>query len=254
MIWCTMHRVKVFQRTQEDCRRHYRDPIRLSIGHQVFYPDASQLKMPPCPRLSTDIQVVKGDSFEIAERMKTTLGVTPCVLNMASDRHPGGGVRKGASAQEEELCRRSTLYPVLEALKRHYSWPTHFTCVYTPGVVVFSDTAYAYLKTPFLTNVISAAALRRPAWTKDEAFKDADERLTLAKVSSFLQACVKHGQRHLVLGAWGCGAFGNPPKGMARVFKSLLTGAFAGYFETVWFAIKDNRASNNFAVFSSVFA
>lgn len=71
------------------------------------------------------------------------------VHNFASWRNPGGGVAKGSSAQEESLCRISTLYPCLtdcSAMKEFY-FP-HRTadsrfynddCIYTPGIVVFKS-------------------------------------------------------------------------------------------------------------------
>ncbi len=43
------------------------------------------------------------------ERVKNIL-----VLNFANPVHPGGGVRRGARAQEEDLCRKSSLLYSLE--------------------------------------------------------------------------------------------------------------------------------------------
>ena len=37
------------------------------------------------------------------------------VLNLANPVHPGGGVRKGSKAQEEDLCRKSSLLVSLES-------------------------------------------------------------------------------------------------------------------------------------------
>ena len=45
------------------------------------------------------------------------------VLNFASATNPGGGVKRGSSAQEEGLCRQSTLYPAIsqeKCMKRFY--------------------------------------------------------------------------------------------------------------------------------------
>ncbi|MDD7282915.1 MAG: TIGR02452 family protein, partial [Clostridium sp.] len=80
-------------------------------------------------------------------------GKKVCVLNFASATNPGGGVTKGSSAQEEAICRCSTLYANLKEQKAWDSFygphrrqrdPLHNDdCIYTPGVMVFkSDTEY----------------------------------------------------------------------------------------------------------------
>jgi len=56
----------------------------------------------------------------------------------------------------------------------------------------------------------------------------------------------------LVLGAFGCGAFGNPPGLVAEVFCNVLQSSeFAGCFDTIVFAIP-NKESDNFREFQSV--
>ena len=45
--------------------------------------------------------------------------------------------------------------------------------------------------------------------------------------------------RWTLLGAWGCGAFGNNPKTTALDFKYSLQNQFKGAFETVKFAVYD---------------
>ncbi|KAK3307707.1 uncharacterized protein B0T15DRAFT_493173 [Chaetomium strumarium] len=62
------------------------------------------------------------------------------VLNMASDRNPGGGWLNGASAQEEALCFRSTL---AASLHRAYYPLRRREGLYTPDVVVFRRSAAA---------------------------------------------------------------------------------------------------------------
>ena len=78
------------------------------------------------------------------------------VLNFASATNPGGGVVNGSSAQEECLCRCSTLYFNLTEEKMHKGFylshikqqnPLHNDdIIYTPEVVIFkTDTSYPKL-------------------------------------------------------------------------------------------------------------
>ena len=101
-----------------------------------------------------------------AGKMKT------CVLNFASATNPGGGVVNGSSAQEEALCRCSTLYFNLNvremwngfyAPHRAAHDPLHNDdIIYTPGVVVFkSDTTFPKTMPEtdwYEVNVITCAA------------------------------------------------------------------------------------------------
>ena len=73
-----------------------------------------------------------------------------------------------------------------------------------------------------------------------------------AKVASVLGTAAAFGHKSLVLGAWGCGAFGNPPEVVSRAFATQLRSpAFDGAFERVIFAIPDDELRQ---AFDSAFA
>ena len=80
---------------------------------EIFYED----DYPPFTRLpdrDMAVTVTKDRSFQAAVRLsREKPDKKIAVMNFANAFHPGGGVTKGASAQEESLCRTSTLYPLL---------------------------------------------------------------------------------------------------------------------------------------------
>lgn len=48
-----------------------------------------------------------------------------------------------------------------------------------------------------------------------------------------------HNHNAIVLGAWGCGAFGNDPRAIAPLFHRALTENFSGAYRDVVFAVVD---------------
>lgn len=95
------------------------------------------------------IIVSKKRSYEAAAGYN---GQKVCVHNFASATNPGGGVTRGSSAQEECLCRCSSLYCCLNIPEmwdgfytphRNMHSPIHNDdIIYTPGVTVFkTDTS-----------------------------------------------------------------------------------------------------------------
>ncbi len=91
---------------------------------------------------------VSGDrSFQAAMRLAAANpDAKIAVMNFANAFHAGGGVTKGSSAQEECLCRTSTLYPLIyrntlrnSFYKHHHDLNTpkaSDSLIYTEGVVI----------------------------------------------------------------------------------------------------------------------
>jgi uncharacterized protein (TIGR02452 family) len=171
------------------------------------------------------------------------------VLNLASERSAGGGWYKGALAQEEALCYRSSLY--LSLHKSYYPLAS-LTAIYSPSVIIIRDAmarGHALLASTKVvdlpvTSVISVAALRKPELTDDQKqFKNEGQRAeTKRKIRLTLRVAAGNGHTKLVLGALGCGVFGNPPKEVAECFLEVLREKEfqGGWWEEVVFAIMDN--------------
>merc|ERR1712039_430810 len=72
------------------------------------------------------------------------------------------------------------------------------------------------------------------------------------KVRTILHVAACNGHDTLVLGAFGCGYFRNPPAVVAETFRKLLSSEFAAAFSLVVFAIPD-RHGRNLTEFTSRF-
>ena len=185
---------------------------------------------PPLP-----VRLVQSDTLDAARELHCQHPKARiAVLNMASPLQPGGGVLRGAKAQEESLCMRSTLYPSLRP-----EWYRHprDAVIYTPDVLVFRSAEMKMLeaKDRFYVDVISCAAPRHPEVSggKDGStsvcYADAeDEEMMSLKVKFIMRAAAKMGVTHLVLGALGCGAYRNPIGQVANIMRKCLVGKGSG--------------------------
>ena len=210
-------------------------------------------------------------------------GYNPALLNMASLYHPGGGVLQGSSAQEEDLCRRSTLAISLYqfslpggrygdladmvGVKRRaerYPMDNTYGGIYSPGITFFRgtrDEGYVLLDNPFRAAVISVASLNynpkhgHNSLDANGNIPEADKPVLKEKIRTILRIGILKGHDSLVLGALGCGAFCTPPAQMARLFHQVLDEEeFRGRFSNIVFAIIDSPSSNNFKPFLKEFS
>ena len=171
-------------------------------------------------------------------------------LNFASATSPGGGFLNGARAQEEYLCRSSGLYVTLKdspmyayhRAKGHKLYSD--AMIYSPEVPVFRDDEHRLLATPYKASFITSAACLTKHLAEPELSLVPEIMFNrMLKVLSVAQA---HGHDSLVLGAWGCGAFGNDGNLIALFFDQALNQTFKGAFKEVTFAIVDTSPDLQF--------
>ena len=182
---------------------------------------------------------------ELLEAGHTDVGL----LNMASEKRPGGGVERGSVAQEEHLCRFTSLYSTLQGCRRAYALRSN-EMVWSPQVWLMRDMRPPHrlikgaARMPSFA-VVSAAAPRRPDTTGDgKRYRYSEDFNAMRdKVTWLLREFAARGCRRLVLGAWGCGAFGNPAPAVAGILHTALTknNEFKGVFDSVCFAIRTQR-------------
>ena len=168
------------------------------------------------------------------------------VLNLASDKHFGGGVRNGAMAQEEELFRKTDygnhfgqeLYP----LKKD-------EFVVTPCVYVVKDSNYKCLDVKDIIPVdgLAIAGIRNPK-LDNERLNENDYNLTKQKIEIIFKFAIYNKNTNLVLGALGCGVFRNPPEDIVKIYNYCLE-KYDGYFENIIFSVLSTY-NNNYKIFN----
>ena len=262
--------IQVFENTVGYCTEtpELVESIRQSRERQVLtletdeVPDGSKTE-----RFSEPAKIIisKKRTFEAAQAYAGK-GDKVCVLNFASSANPGGGVTNGSSAQEESLCRVSTLYFCLdidEMWEKFYMphralhSPLHNDdIIYTPGVVVFKSDDYKDYGTTKNVNIITCAAPNLRENPKNEfnsenttvpATISDDDLLELHKQRGrkILSVAAANKNDYVVLGAFGCGAFRNDPKIVAEAYKQILP-EFKNAFKVIEFAVfcRDHETIN----------
>lgn len=183
------------------------------------------------------------------------------VLNFACGTVPGGGFLTGHKAQEECLCRMSTLYASLESAAAAPYYSANIKCtqklrapalLYSPEVYVFRNPDLSYKPAPVRTQVVSMAAPNLRG--KAAGVSKSALRRYFAESIAMMCRCMSGKADTLILGAWGCGAFGNDPQMIAGCFREILVHQRMGTaFRQIIFAIR-NSNTDNYAAFCREFA
>lgn len=211
----------------------------------------------PLPREATGDRdtrfEVTGESTLRAGRRLWSEGERPAALNFASAKHPGGGFLGGSRAQEESLARSSALFACLRGREmyrfhneRRDPMYSHWI-IWSPDVPVFRDDDGTLLPEPWPCTFITCPAVNAGVVLRRDPSRRVEVRDTMReRCARVLGAAATNGHRTLVLGAWGCGVFGNDTGEVAETFRLALTGPFRGAFERVVFAIVDDSVERRY--------
>lgn len=197
----------------------------------------------------SDIIVESGTTLATA-RKYLHIGKT-AVLNFANPENPGGGVQYGAMAQEECLCRSSNLYPCLcdaSVFNDYYEYHRNLKnifysdrLIYTKDITVFKDDNDIPQILPehmwFTVDVITCAApyIAKRKYTNSTALL----LLFKSRIRNIFEAARDNKADVIILGAFGCGAFKNPPLIVAEAFRQVICEQdYFKCFRKIVFAIK----------------
>jgi uncharacterized protein (TIGR02452 family) len=230
-----------------------------------------KLSFTKAPYPVTRVDVIREDCLVVYERLVKN-GNNPLLLNMANATTPGGGYRKGDGAQEENIFRRSDYFRSLDVgldqwlsqrserfhcssncqldpLSDHNDmYPMHeFGAIYTSGLTVFrqsEDDGYPFMTKPIGGVCSLAMAAYRDPKLDGNMLAPKFAVGTRKKIENIFAIAFHHKHDSIVLSAFGCGAFKNPPGHVAQLFSSVIE-QYAGFFKLITFAIIDDHNSGH---------
>lgn len=270
---------EIFQDTKNwyESDETLKNSIQAAIDDTKFYEPDNYPALPEKKFQNTSVSVNGYRTFETAVYLhKKNPESKIAVLNFASATNPGGGVVWGSRAQEEALCRCSTLYPVLntdENWSRYYQFhrkrgDSIYTdaCIFTPNIIICKSDIDLPQRLPQndwqTVDVMTCAApnlrvhpnnINNPGNSTPAQITD-DELLKIHEQRGrhMLTILAHHGTDIFVTGAFGCGAFRNNPEVVAQAYKNILP-EFDGYFKEIVFAVYCTpRDIKNFDAFKKI--
>ncbi|WP_435167847.1 TIGR02452 family protein [Paenibacillus glycanilyticus] len=246
--------------------------IRVNIGEaqklsedksRLFTPEEGvsiigNLRVPVKGASQPSVYVTNEATVQAIIRYAETGAERVGVLNFASAKNPGGGFLNGAMAQEESLAASSGLYGTQLRHERFYSanracrsmmYTDH--AIYSPDVVFFRDTRFNLIRQPIRASVLTLPAVNYGQVVQKGENKLQAERVMKDRMRLALAVFAHQGDTNLILGAYGCGVFGNDPVKVANWWHDLLEAeGYGTWFSTITFAVldtsKDRKCYNTF--------
>lgn len=240
-------RAEIAQKHTEVMQEHFNMGIQASVTETKIYGNDSFV--------DKDMEIIIEDIDSVGAIIKYE-SKNMAVLNFASYKNPGGMFLNGSKAQEKCLCHSSFLYNVLKEFQLNfYDWNNSHKnrslymnrALYSPSIWFEGENKR------IACDVITCAAPNKFAAQKYCGVSDAENYETLESRIKFVLDIAKDNRvSTLILGAFGCGVFGQDATEVAGIFKKLLESTHK-CFDRVVFAIPDNKGNSNYEKFMTVF-
>lgn len=270
-----LERIAIFEGTRALCMQNpmLQSAISASQKGQQIYWEGEKIGYGEAQFEAPAAMILSSKKTVEAAMPYARKGKRVCILNFASSVSPGGGVVSGAQAQEESICRVSTLYfalsdPQTAGKFYDYHWEliragqmnrrNRDDIIYTPGVIAVrddvNDEAMLEENDWYEMDVITCAAPDvRQAGDSTQFSPTPEELHALFEIRwrCILATAARHKADVLILGAFGCGVFANPPELVADAFNSVVP-EFQNHFETIEFAVYGSKEKRNYVAFSNI--
>lgn len=172
------------------------------------------------------------------------------VLNFASAYNIGGGFETGAMAQEEALAYCSNLaYTQSEEKEglsyyrenKKFNYPIYTDGMLTSTVTFFRDENFNLVENPVKSLVVTAPAVNVSALRNKGDIDVNVYPIMYNRMKYILELFVLNKCTDIILGAFGCGVFGNDPHDIAQIWEMLLYDeGFIQCFDSITFSVLDN--------------
>ena len=232
--------------------KKYPSLIDISIKNSIIYSENNFLNENINEKMNIVVDPIDSVSAILKYKNKNK---KIAVLNFASYKNPGGGFLGGSIAQEEALCAESYLYNVLKEFENSFYEENRKDVnsalyknrgIYSPNVLFMRDDTREFC------DVITIACPNKKA-ARDfyDVSESYNKEILRKRIEFVLNVAKSNSVEILILGAFGCGVFGQNPEEVAEIFKEFLENEFK-CFETVVFAIPEGK-NKNLKEFKKVF-
>ena len=229
------------------CREYYTAEIMFSSRYASFYRDKSPAQTTDKWHRHYESEIVlQGVSAEDAIYMENikNRGANICVLNFASYQDPIETLLDGSTTQEESLCMKSTLYPVLLDNQPFYSQNRRSLNkgLYSDAAIYIPSVVFEWPgNVVFPVDVLSCAAPDAVLSSQSGVSSQELERVIGRRVKFIFDIVDIYRPDVFIIGAWGGGVSKNNPTVVSRLFLDEIA---RGVCKRVVFAIPEDSYDN----------